>query len=150
MSFARRDRKFAPRTQSGLTPMQVAKAYSIPVGVDVSKRTVAIIELDGAFNLKDIARYCTQNSIKMGKISAVFCDGAAENFDDADGEVDLDICVIAAIAQGVNIIVIFAPNTNQGFVDAALKALDTLMPCRVPGEPRAINGIHTLALHLMT
>jgi kumamolisin len=42
---------------------------------------------------------------------------------DADAEVMLDIEVIGAVANGVSIVVYFAPNTDQGFVDAISTAV---------------------------
>src|SRR5581483_3569046 len=41
----------------------------------------------------------------------------------ADGEVDLDIEIAGAIAPGANIVVYFAPNSEQGFVDAITTAI---------------------------
>ena len=40
----------------------------------------------------------------------------------ADGEVDLDIEIAGAIAPGAHIVVYFAPNTDQGFLDAITQA----------------------------
>ncbi len=42
---------------------------------------------------------------------------------DADGEVLLDIEIVGAIATGANIAVYFAPNTDQGFIDAITDAV---------------------------
>jgi kumamolisin len=49
----------------------------------------------------------------------VSVDGAGNNYGDpADGEVELDIEVTGSIAPGATIAVYFAPNTEQGFIDA--------------------------------
>ena len=115
-----------PKTETALTPMQVAKAYSFPEVKIVSKRAVAILELGGAFQLSDIASYCQRYQIPMPQITTISVDGALENADPngADGEVGLDICVIAAVAPGVRIYVVFAPNTDQGFVDGVAKCVE--------------------------
>ena len=42
---------------------------------------------------------------------------------DADGEVMLDIEVVGAVATGAEIVVYFAPNTDQGFIDAVSHAV---------------------------
>ena len=42
---------------------------------------------------------------------------------DADGEVELDIQVIGGVAPGAAQVVYFAPNTDQGFIDAVSTAL---------------------------
>ena len=41
----------------------------------------------------------------------------------ADGEVMLDIEVLGAVAPGAKIVVYFAPNTDQGFIDALSTAV---------------------------
>lgn len=125
----RTDRTFIPHTEAGLTPMQVGKAYNIPTGLDLSKRTVAILELGGAYNILDIILYCTRYGIKKPKLTSKFVDGALEIPDPtgADGEVCLDIDVIAGIAQGVHIVVVFAPNSDQGFIDG-VKACMSVNP----------------------
>jgi kumamolisin len=46
-----------------------------------------------------------------------------DNPDGADGEVMLDIEVAGAVAPGARIVVYFAPNTDQGFVDAVAHAV---------------------------
>jgi kumamolisin len=117
---------FGPRTATALTPDKVAKAYSFPVGVDLTKRTVAILELGGLFNLSDVVAYCNKYGFKVPQITTVLVDGAAQSSSDADGEVCLDIDVIAAVAQGCKIAVVFAPNSDKGFIDgmAACLALD--------------------------
>jgi kumamolisin len=53
-------------------------------------------------------------------------DGAANSPGDpsgADGEVELDIQVAGAVAPGAKIAVYFAPNSDQGFVDAITTAV---------------------------
>ena len=45
------------------------------------------------------------------------------NANGADGEVMLDIEVSASVAPGANIVVYFAPNTDQGFIDAVSTAV---------------------------
>jgi kumamolisin len=54
-------------------------------------------------------------------VTAVSIDGGKNsptNANSADGEVMLDIEVAAAVAPGAKIVVYFAPNTDQGFIDA--------------------------------
>jgi kumamolisin len=104
----------------------VAKAYNFPLGQDVSNKTVAILELGGAFNLVDVVAYCARYKYKLPQITAVFVDGAAEQSDPqgADGEVCLDIDVIAAVAEGCKIVVVFAPNSDQGFIDGVAKCIE--------------------------
>jgi kumamolisin len=114
---------FVPRTETALTPMQVAACYNFPQIPIVTKRAVAILELGGVFQLSDIAAYCKSNNIAMPQITTISVDSALEQSSNADGEVGLDICVIAGAAPGVHIYVVFAPNTNQGFIDGIAKCL---------------------------
>jgi kumamolisin len=60
-------------------------------------------------------------------VSSVSVDGATNapvgNPDSADGEVGLDIEVAGAVANGAKIVAYFAPNTDQGFLDAITTAI---------------------------
>ena len=57
-------------------------------------------------------------------ITAVSVDGGTNSpGSDADAEVMLDIEVAGSIAPGANIAVYFAPNTDQGFIDAITDAV---------------------------
>lgn len=125
-------RTFAPRlTTTALMPHQVARAYNFPK-VDpklLANRKVFIIEFGGAYDPVDIKTYCEQSDYAMPKLSNLYADGAKEVSDPqgADGEVCLDICVIAGAAPGCEIIVVFAPNSEQGFVDGVTLALDSAL-----------------------
>ena len=63
----------------------------------------------------------------MPQVSAVSVDGATNaptgDPGSADGEVALDIEVAGAVAPGAKIVVYFAPNTDQGFLDALTTAI---------------------------
>jgi kumamolisin len=111
---------FGPNAVS-LTPMQVAKAYNFPTpGPTIKDQVVAIIELGGAFNPKDVLNYCKQENIPYPRLYYHLVDGTTEVPDPngADGEVSLDIDVVAAVAPGCKILVVFAPNASNGFIDA--------------------------------
>lgn len=122
LMLTRKDQKFTPRTATGLLPSQVAKAYNFPT-ISPHGRTVAIVELGGSFKVSDIQAYCQAHGYPMPRIDVVDIDGAAESQGDADGEVCLDIQVVLAAAPGVNILVLFAPNTEEGFADAVKEAI---------------------------
>lgn len=106
------------------TPGQVAALYNFPSGATGAGQTVAIIELGGGYSTADLRAYFKELGIKEPKITAVSVDGGKNTpGSDADGEVMLDIQVVGAIASGANIAVYFAPNTDQGFVDAITDAV---------------------------
>ena len=108
---------------SSFTPLQVAQLYDFPTGVDGSGQTIAIIELGGGYTASDISTYFNGLGVPQPKVSAISVDnGTNSPGSDADGEVQLDIEVAGAIAPGANLDVYFAPNTDQGFVDAITDA----------------------------
>jgi kumamolisin len=105
---------------------QIAKAYGCPVDQhDGSGVTVGIIELGGGFNAADLQANATRLGIPLANVTVVGVDGAGSKSDGpngADGEVMLDIEVIASIAPGAAQRVYFAPNTDAGFLDAITQA----------------------------
>ncbi len=109
------------------TPPQVAAVYQFPAGTDGSGRTVAIIELGGGFAASDLDAYFSGLGIATPSVTAVGVDGASnvpgQAPQGADAEVLLDIEVIGSVAPGAAQLVYFAPNTDQGFVDAVTTAV---------------------------
>jgi kumamolisin len=107
------------------TPVQVAQFYGFPA-VQATNQTIALIELGGGFRQADITAYFQSLGQKAPKVIAVPVSGGKNSPgtpDGADGEVMLDIEVAAAVAPGSRIVVYFAPNTDQGFVDAIASAV---------------------------
>jgi kumamolisin len=108
------------------TPLQVAQAYAFPTDVDGSGATVGIIELGGGFQTSDLSTYFSGLGLSTPTVTAVPVDGGANQpgqDTNADGEVMLDIEVVGAVANGIKIAVYFAPNTDQGFIDAVTTAV---------------------------
>jgi kumamolisin len=112
---------------SSYTPVEVAQAYDFPTGVDGAGQCVAIIELGGGFRQSDLDAYFGGLGIATPTVTAVSVDGATNSPEGdpngADGEVLLDIEVVGAIAPGARIAVYFAPNSDQGFIDAVTTAV---------------------------
>jgi kumamolisin len=105
------------------TPVQVADLYGFPEGTDGTGQTVALVELGGGYLTSDLSSYFGGLGIRMPSVTAVPVDGAANSpGSDADMEVALDIDVLGAAAPGAAQVVYFAPNTDQGFVDAVSEA----------------------------
>ena len=110
------------------TPKAVAALYSYPTAGTGSGQTVAIIELGGGYKTADLSSYFSKLGISPApSVTAVSVDGARNrpvgNLNSADGEVLLDIEVVGAIASKAKIAVYFAPNTDQGFLDAITTAV---------------------------
>ena len=114
------------RADASYSPPQIASFYDFPTGVDGSGETIAIIELGGGYSASDFATYCSQLGVPQPQVDVVGVDGATSNpgaDQDADTEVMLDIEVAGTIAHGAKIVVYFAPNTDQGFIDAVSTAV---------------------------
>jgi len=110
------------------TPPSVAKLYSYPASANGTGQTVAIIELGGGYRSSDLNSYFSKLGIKpTPSVTAVSVDGGANrpagDPNSADGEVLLDIEIVGAIAPKAKIAVYFAPNTDQGFLDAITTAV---------------------------
>ncbi len=109
------------------TPLDVAQAYNFPPGTDGTGQCVAILELGGGYNPADLAKYFQGLKISQPKITAIPVDGGSNSptgdADGPDGEVELDIEVVGAIAPAAQLAVYFAPNTDQGFLDALTTAV---------------------------
>jgi kumamolisin len=108
------------------TPVQVGELYQLPNGVTASNQTIGIIELGGGFRQTDITAYFKTLGQKPPTVIAVPIGTGRNNptnSSSADGEVMLDIDVAGAVAPGARIVVYFAPNTDQGFVDAIAHAI---------------------------
>ncbi len=117
----------AARASSGsFTPPQLAKLYDYPQGLDGTGQCVGIIELGGGYRPTDLKTYFKSLGLQTPKVLTISVDGGRNqptNANSADGEVMLDIEVVAALAPKATIAVYFAPNTDQGFLDAVSKAL---------------------------
>ena len=108
------------------TPVQVAQLYGLPAGASAKGQTIAILELGGGFRKADLTAYFKALNLPAPVVTAVSVDKGKNTPGDAngaDGEVMLDIEVCAAVATGANIAVYFAPNTDQGFIDAISTAV---------------------------
>jgi kumamolisin len=108
------------------TPVQVAALYGFPAGATASGQTIGLIELGGGYQESDVTAYFDSLGIAAPTITAVSVDGGKNTPGDAngaDGEVMLDIEVSASVAAGAKVAVYFAPNTDQGFIDAVTTAV---------------------------
>ncbi|WP_183572238.1 S53 family peptidase [Mucilaginibacter sp. X5P1] len=108
------------------TPNQLAGIYGFPTGVTGKGQCIGIIELGGGYRTKDITAYFKEIGVTKPTVKAVSVDGgknSPSNANGADGEVMLDIEVAGAVAPGATIVVYFAGNTDQGFLDAVTNAI---------------------------
>ena len=111
---------------ASFTPVELAKLYNFPAGLDGSGQCIGIIELGGGYRPADIKAYFAGLGLPTPTVKAVLVDSAHNHpttANSADGEVMLDIEVAAAVAPKALIVVYFAPNTSQGFLDAVTTAV---------------------------
>jgi kumamolisin len=114
-------RAHAGAANTSYTPVQVAQLYQFPQGASAAGQTIGIIELGGGYRAADLTAYFKGLGQKAPQVTAVSVDkgkNSPGSANGADGEVMLDIEVAAAVAPGAKIVVYFAPNTDQGFIDA--------------------------------
>jgi len=109
------------------SPLEVANAYDFPAGLNGAGQCIAVIELGGGYQTSDLSSFFQNLGIPAPKITAVSVDGATNSPtgdpSGADGEVELDIELAGAIAPSAEIAAYFAPNTDQGFIDAVTTAV---------------------------
>ncbi|HTU98839.1 MAG TPA: S53 family peptidase [Solirubrobacteraceae bacterium] len=115
-----------PQAGATFTPVQVAEAYAFPAGTTGQGQTVGIVELGGGFETADLSTYFQGLGLPAPTVTAVSVDGGQNSpgtDQNSDGEVMLDIEVVGAVAPDAAIAVYFAPNTDQGFIDAVSTAV---------------------------
>jgi kumamolisin len=113
-------------TSNSFTPTKVASLYDYPAGTGQGE-CIGIIELGGGYRPTDLTTYFSGLGVPLPKVSTVSVDHGKNHptgdSNGPDGEVMLDIEVAGAIAPTAHIAVYFAPNTDQGFLDAVTSAI---------------------------
>jgi len=116
----------AHRAMQSFNPNELANIYGFPTNATGKGQCIAIIELAGGYRTTDLRTYFSNLQVHKPRISAVSVDNATNKPstpDSADGEVMLDIEVAGAVAPQSKIVVYFAPNTDEGFLNAVTTAL---------------------------
>ncbi len=117
----RRRQPKAPQPAS-YKPQEVAQAYNFPTSATGAGETVAIIELGGGFSQADLNTYFNGSPPSVVAVGVNGGTNSPGTDPGSDGEVMLDIEVVGAVAPGAKIVVYFAPNTDQGFINAVSTA----------------------------
>jgi kumamolisin len=127
--MARRHGTTAPSGAVPLTPLQVAKLYNFPP-LKAAGQTIGILEFGGGFAQSDLNQFCTNLGVPTPTPTLVSVDGQITTQagslsvpNTLDIEVAIDVQIVAAIAQGANIVMFFAPNTTDGWIDAVTTAI---------------------------
>ena len=109
----------AAATAGTFTAPQGAALYKFPANTNGTGQVIAIIELGGGYTSSDLTTYFSGLGMAVPSITSVSVDGVSNSpGGSADPEVALDIEVAGSVAPGASQLVYFAPNTDQGFVDA--------------------------------
>lgn len=117
-----------PRAASSTSynPRQLTQLYNFPPNTGKTQ-TIALIELGGGYRNSDLKQYWKQLGLPNVSVTAISVGGAHNaptgDANGPDGEVVLDIEVAGAVAPGARLAVYFAPNTDQGFLDAINAAI---------------------------
>ncbi|WP_329457514.1 S53 family peptidase [Streptomyces sp. NBC_01497] len=108
------------------TPPQLAEAYGFPAGTDGRGRIAALVEFGGGYDEAELGTYFRELGLRPPAVRSVSVAGAVNSpgtDEDADGEVQLDIEVLGALAPGAELVVYFAPGTMRGYVEAVSAAV---------------------------
>ncbi len=119
--------RLAAAPQVSYTPPQLASLYQFPKPPASPSGWVGVIELGGGYRQSDLTAYFSGLGLTAPAVEAIGVDGATNSptgsTSGPDPEVALDIEVVGALVPGISIAVYFAPNTEQGFVDAVTAAV---------------------------
>ena len=108
---------------SWYTPPQLAQHYNYPPG-DGKGQVLGLFEFGGGYFPSDLQTFCQLAKVPVPTIKTISVDGTPTNAKDgAEGEVMLDVEVMAGICPAATIVVYFAKWSEQGW----LSILDALI-----------------------
>lgn len=105
--------------KGGFTPKELNSGYntaSISGAAQGAGQTIALVEFSG-HKQSHVTTYDTQYNISAGTLQDVNVDGGPGTPDEGQGEVDLDIQVLHAVAPKASILNYQAPNTDAADID---------------------------------
>lgn len=130
-----RIKDFDPKTNDAKTsdnvqpisfrPDEIANAYNFPKGTTGKGQAAALVELGGGIDFKNETEFYKENGLKVPEIKVLEINGAKNSLGKnmrADKEVSLDSQVLGSVAPDAKQTIIFAPNNEQGFIDAVGRA----------------------------
>lgn len=110
------------------SPSQIGKVYKFPNATGKGQ-AIAIIALGGGYDITDIHDYLKNiENVNIPKISDISILGAKNKgnpnpYDKEDFEINMDLEIVASIANEAEITVYFAPNNSQGIIQAFSAAI---------------------------
>ena len=112
--------------RAGFSATRIAELYTFPTSSAGAGVCIGIIELGGGYSPQDLSTFFADAGVSAPTVVPVAVDGVGNRFGDPDGadvEVELDIEIAGAVAPEAKMAVYFAPNTEQGFIDAVHAAV---------------------------
>jgi kumamolisin len=98
-------------------PEELARIYRFPQG-DGSGQAIALLEFGGGYFPSDLAAFCKAAKVSVATVVPISVDHApTDQQDGAEGEVMLDIEVVAGACPRATIPVYFSQFTEKGWVD---------------------------------
>jgi kumamolisin len=103
---------------SWYTPKKLAQHYNFPAG-DGTGQAVGLLEFGGGYFEQDLAKFCKLTGTQLPTVKPISTDGTpTDTKDGAEGEVMLDIEVVAGVCPKSTIVVYFADWSEQGWITA--------------------------------
>jgi uncharacterized protein YjbI with pentapeptide repeats len=116
----------ASKDARSFTPPELAKLYNFPADLDGRGQAIGIVELGGGYRDSDLNTYFATLKLPRPNVTSVPVAGQRNSPSDpngADGQVALDLEVSGAVAPKAQIVVYFAPNNDQGYLQAIEAAM---------------------------
>ena len=109
----------ASATASLYTPSELASHYNFPPG-DGGGQAVGLLEFGGGYFANDLKKFCEMAKVpNLPNVITVSTDGTpTDSNDPADGEVMLDVEVVAGACPKAKIVVYFAHFSERGWITA--------------------------------
>jgi kumamolisin len=108
----------SPLPSSWYIPSQLAQHYNFPSG-NGSGQTVGVLEFGGGFFADDLQQFCQMAGVSIPTVTPVSTDGiSTSQRDGAEGEVMLDVEVVAGVCPQSAIVLYFANWGEQGWLTA--------------------------------
>ena len=98
-------------------PAELATIYSFPAG-NGEGQTVGLLEFGGGYFPDDLASFCTDANVSVPTVKTVSVNNTPTNAKDgAEGEVMLDVEVVAGVCPASTIVVYFSSFDESGWVN---------------------------------
>jgi kumamolisin len=99
-------------------PAELASVYAFPAG-NGQGQTIGILEFGGGFFPDDLAAFCKSAQVPVPGVKAISVNNTPTNQKDgAEGEVMLDVEIVAGVCPAASIVVYFSSFDENGWITA--------------------------------